>query len=106
MTADRASVGEVRAWAKQNGFSLGDRGRLPSGVWEAWDAAHVRRMPAPRAAAEAAVDRSALDGVTTEVADLRARLDTLQRQVDELVQRLAAVEQRPPEPRRLFARTR
>jgi hypothetical protein len=106
MTAVRASVGEVRAWAKENGFSLGDRGRLPSDVWAAWEEAHVRRMPAPRAAAEPAVDRSELDGVTTEVADLRARVDTLQRQVDELVRRLTAVEQRPAEPRRLFARSR
>jgi hypothetical protein len=45
--AKKASVGEVRAWAKQQGFQIGDRGRLPAEVWEAWNAS-TSTAPVPQ----------------------------------------------------------
>ena len=33
-------VTAIRAWARQNGFSLGDRGRIPAPVLDAYAAAH------------------------------------------------------------------
>ena len=32
--------GPIRAWAKENGYELSDRGRVPAAVLEAFDAAH------------------------------------------------------------------
>jgi hypothetical protein len=32
--------GDVRAWAKENGFQVSERGRIPSNVIEAYQAAH------------------------------------------------------------------
>lgn len=32
------NTGEIREWARQNGFNVPDRGRLPKEVMEAWDA--------------------------------------------------------------------
>jgi hypothetical protein len=34
-----ASAGEIRAWAKSNGFDVPERGRIPANVREAFDAA-------------------------------------------------------------------
>jgi hypothetical protein len=36
------STAEVRAWARQHGLTVPDRGRLAPDVWEAWRAAHER----------------------------------------------------------------
>lgn len=36
----RASLGDVRAWARENGFQVSDRGRVSSEVMEAYDNAH------------------------------------------------------------------
>jgi hypothetical protein len=36
-TADTAAI---RAWAKENGYEVNDRGRVPSNVREAYDKAH------------------------------------------------------------------
>lgn len=33
-------VGAIRSWANENGFTVSDRGRVPSTVLEAYDAAH------------------------------------------------------------------
>lgn len=38
--ADRAQAGAVRAWARNNGHTVSDRGRIPAAVQEAFDAAH------------------------------------------------------------------
>ncbi|GGS29009.1 AAA family ATPase [Actinokineospora fastidiosa] len=35
-----ANSGDIRAWARQNGYDVADRGKLPSEVKEAYDAAH------------------------------------------------------------------
>ncbi|WP_193432350.1 Lsr2 dimerization domain-containing protein [Tessaracoccus aquimaris] len=42
-TSARAAKGgtsEIRAWAKDNGFEVSDRGRIPAGVLEAYEAAN------------------------------------------------------------------
>ncbi len=39
--APTPSTREVRAWARANGIPVGDRGRLPPDVWDAWHAAHT-----------------------------------------------------------------
>ncbi len=35
-----AGTGEVRSWARENGFQVSERGRIPSNVIEAYQAAH------------------------------------------------------------------
>lgn len=39
-TAGGAPASEVREWARANGFKVPDRGRIPSEVRSAYDAAH------------------------------------------------------------------
>lgn len=39
-TAGGAPASEVREWARANGFTVPDRGRIPSEVRSAYDAAH------------------------------------------------------------------
>lgn len=39
-SAGGAPASEVREWARANGFSVPDRGRIPSDVRSAYDAAH------------------------------------------------------------------
>jgi nucleoid-associated protein Lsr2 len=39
--ANREHTKAVRDWAKQNGFELSDRGRIPANVLEAFEAAHA-----------------------------------------------------------------
>lgn len=34
------STGQVRAWARQHGFRVSDRGRLRPDIWDAWQQAH------------------------------------------------------------------
>ena len=34
------ATGDVRSWARDNGFSISERGRIPSNVIEAYQAAH------------------------------------------------------------------
>lgn len=34
----RSDLGEVRAWANNNGYSVSERGRIPAAVLEAYDA--------------------------------------------------------------------
>lgn len=36
----RKDTGEIRNWARQNGREVSERGRIPSSVVEAYDAAH------------------------------------------------------------------
>lgn len=35
----KADVGAIRAWARENGFTVSDRGRIPSEAREAYEAA-------------------------------------------------------------------
>ena len=93
--ATKAPVGEVRAWAKQQGFAIGDRGRLPNEVWEAWEAA-AAVVPEQRAAAD--------DELATQLAAAVSRVEALEAQVRALSKRLAAVETSREAPRRRFAR--
>ena len=40
-SARRANdTGDVRSWARENGFSISERGRIPSNVLDAYQAAH------------------------------------------------------------------
>ncbi|WP_035800641.1 histone-like nucleoid-structuring protein Lsr2 [Kitasatospora mediocidica] len=39
--AGGADTAKIRTWAKDNGFSVNDRGRVPSNVREAYEAANV-----------------------------------------------------------------
>lgn len=48
MLSEREFRREVRAWARGNGFpDLGENGRLPLAVREAWDSAHPDRIIPP-----------------------------------------------------------
>ncbi|MFJ3310513.1 Lsr2 family protein [Streptomyces sp. NPDC086549] len=38
--ADGPSAEEVRAWARENGYEVNDRGRVPREIREAFEAAH------------------------------------------------------------------
>jgi hypothetical protein len=37
---DREQAGAIRDWARKNGHNVSDRGRIPAGVVEAYEAAH------------------------------------------------------------------
>jgi Lsr2 len=37
---DREQAGAIRDWARKNGHQVSDRGRIPAGVVEAYEAAH------------------------------------------------------------------
>lgn len=39
-TTDRAQTQAIRDWARRNGHQVSDRGRIPSAVLEAFNAAH------------------------------------------------------------------
>jgi hypothetical protein len=38
--SEKGQVAAIREWAKQNGFKIGEKGRIPSTVLEAYDAQH------------------------------------------------------------------
>jgi hypothetical protein len=38
--ADGPSADEVRTWARENGYAVNDRGRVPKEIRDAFDAAH------------------------------------------------------------------
>lgn len=38
--AGQQDYGPVRAWAKENGYSVSERGRVPASIVEAYEAAH------------------------------------------------------------------
>lgn len=97
--AKTAAVSEVRAWAKEQGFDLADRGRLPTEVWEAWKRRATTTPPTDPGAGTAIVS-------VEQFAAAQQRLDRLEQQVVELTARLATLESRPAEARRRFARSR
>lgn len=37
----RAKLSEVRAWARENGYTVSDRGRVPAEIKEAWEKANA-----------------------------------------------------------------
>jgi superfamily II DNA or RNA helicase len=41
-TAESSSVSHIRAWARDQGFTVSPRGRLRSEIWNAWNATHTR----------------------------------------------------------------
>lgn len=40
-TSNREQTRAIRYWAQKNGYELGDRGRIPTNIVEAFDAAHA-----------------------------------------------------------------
>ncbi len=101
--AKKASVSEVRAWAKEQGFQLGDRGRLPLEVWDAWNAARKQAAPLPKQRVSQPEPAAA---TAQDLQDAQARIGRLEQQVAELTERLTQLENRPVETRRRFARAR
>lgn len=92
--AAEVHTSEVRAWARENGYDIGARGRLPDEVRAAYAAAHrPARRPStpPRTAADPQLSER-LAAVEAEVARLRVvedRIVALENQVDSLTARLA-----------------
>lgn len=41
--ADREQTQAIRAWARKNGFQVGDKGRIPAQVLEAYEAKAAKR---------------------------------------------------------------
>ncbi len=100
--AKKAPVGEVRAWAKQQGFHLGDRGRLPAEVWAAWNAAtNGSSVPQQRPS-----DPGTADATADALQAAHARIAELEKHVAELTEQLANPGSRPPPPLRVVARSR
>lgn len=46
--ANREQTRAIRGWARQNGFDLADRGRIPANVIEAFEEAHATATKAKR----------------------------------------------------------
>jgi hypothetical protein len=46
-TAKRGDLGTVRAWARENGHKVNERGRIPGDLLAAYDAAHGGAAPGP-----------------------------------------------------------
>ena len=51
-SANREQTQAIREWARQQGYDLADRGRIPFNVIEAFDTAHASRGKAMSGAAE------------------------------------------------------
>jgi hypothetical protein len=95
------STSELRAWARNNGFPVADRGRLPAEIRDAWEAAQPpprERRPAARASQAAEQERPAppppadprldevlgrLQDLTHEVLELRATVTRMAEQLAE-----------------------
>jgi hypothetical protein len=97
------STSELRDWARENGFAVGDRGRLPAQVYEAWTEASRRpkarigkRRSAPEAAAPSRVTRKAAtgagsdEGQTKDILALQSQMAVLTDRVGKLERKLAA----------------
>jgi hypothetical protein len=98
----RAPVGEVRAWAKEQGFQLGDRGRLPAEVWDAWNAASSGSSVPEQRLSDATTANPTADALQAA----HARIAELEKQVVELTDQLANPGSRPAPPLRVVARSR
>jgi hypothetical protein len=101
--ATTATVGEVRAWAKQQGFQVADRGRLPAEVWDAWASA-TEDAPVPQQRLSEQPVVAAATAADLEAAQVR--ITALEQQLVALVERVSSLESRPTQPRRRFARSR
>lgn len=104
--AAAVSTSELRAWAKNNGFQVGDRGRLPAEVRSAWEAAQ-QRTTVPRQQRSETSSAPAVPAV--DVTALIERVEGLEQQMRSLRTQVETLEQRPEQPedrRRLFAKRR
>ena len=107
----------VRAWAREQGMQVGDRGRLPAAVLEGYLAAHparparARRAPAPVLPVQ--VERDVVPDTVPEpvpvvaasaddtASALRAEVNRLRASQDDLLRRVIALENTR---RRMFRR--
>ena len=108
--AKTAAVSEVRAWAKSNGYDIGDRGRLPTEVWDAWAATQStaskrggRPSPPPAQAPDKAVDLTELKQAQERIGQLESRVERLTARLEKLQ---ATATAQPTAPKRRFARSR
>lgn len=85
--------GEVRAWARAQGLTVNDRGRLPTAIRAAYEAAQgesQRTAPAPAAAASGGLSdlaaglRGLLDSIDTEVRAVSSLSERIDAAVSEL----------------------
>lgn len=105
--ATKSSVSDVRTWAKEQGFTLADRGRLPAEVWTAWDSRGNSRSAKKPASSKTSTPAASADDLATAL----ARINQLEQQVAALADEVAVVrdaqaEQQADQPRRRFARPR
>lgn len=63
----RGDLGTIRAWAQSNGHKVGDRGRIPAAVVEAYEAAHSAQS-APAAEPETESSAAPAPAATTKAA--------------------------------------
>ena len=42
-TSERTDLSDVRTWARENGYDLADRGRIPANVIDAFEEAHAKK---------------------------------------------------------------
>lgn len=86
----KVSTSELRAWARENGFTVADRGRLPGEVRDAWEAAQPQRsrrvQPAP-----ATIQVQKPEPPSTPPAQDDQRLDEVLRRLDELADEVAGL---------------
>ncbi len=115
------TTADIRAWAQQNGHPVGDRGRLPAELVEAYDKAHrsgktpaqapTKTPPAARPASRPAADPAPVRPATSPPATpkpaepeaLAARLAAVEARLVEVTRRLETLENAP---RGLFGRRR
>lgn len=129
-----ATTADIRAWAQANGYVVGDRGRLPAEVSEAFAAANPgpkrhapsqatpTRKATPTRAIAAPASSSTADGqsgprtqgaaesagdTTTNAEEMLGRISTLEQQVTQLTVRLDAADpsRRASTRRRKFGRS-
>jgi hypothetical protein len=97
------STSELREWARQNGFAVADRGRLPAQIHAAWTEAsrrpkaRTRRRTAPEPAASSRVTRKATTGAApaaggqaTDIVALQSQMAALTDRVRQLEKKLAS----------------
>jgi hypothetical protein len=108
--AKSTAVSEVRAWARSHGYEIGDRGRLPTEVWDAWAAAAPktskrasRQDAKPPQPVTPSIDPAELREAQQRINELEVRLDQLSKRMEAVEANAAA---QPTAAKRRFARAR
>ena len=85
--AAEVRTSDVRAWAREHGYDVSARGRVPADVHAAYDAAH--RPARRRSGAEVGERVAALEAEVARLRVVEDRVVALEDQVDSLTARLA-----------------